>query len=264
MFKKIYSSIYQFVFGMFYNFRMIVEIPNILNKYCIKNFVKIFLLNIILLNMIDFFYSLLDQINVIFLKYFFIIVYSIAFYGPIYIFNYIFTFDKINNILTYCTINENKIGINLNNSIYFSISILMLYLITSIFNYFSLVGIFINIIVNSFVYGFYCFDSACGIKNINGKEKLALFEKNIIFLVGYGSLFGFISFYLNTIFFSIIFCFIFPLAVFNLVNLNIYKLETRIFHSKFFYLPVSMSNLFLSIIDSYLISYYNVNKIKED
>ena len=284
MFKKIYTFLFLFFFGIIYNFRILVELPPIItNKYILKNYLKIFILNFFLLNFIDLLYNILNNtINNLFIKYFIIIVYSLLFYIPLNIFSYIYTFDKINNILNYYSANLIKIpnskkdtviksekdnvlnyssdNDKIDKTIYYSIIILMFYFISNLLIYIPIIGYYFNIILGIFVYSFYCFDYTCGIKNINNKLKFALFEQNFYFLLGYGTLFGTLNFYLNYICFFLIFCFLFPISVFNLANLNIYNLKSNIYHSKFFYIPISLSNLFLSIIDSYLISYYSISR----
>ena len=233
------------------------------NKKAITEYTKILSINAVLLLTTMFVYnqiiSLLGNLG-IYIQIVFIIIYYILIFIPVYIFCYALSIDKINNILNiFNKLKDKNNNEPIESNIYFFILSLIFYVLIGFFYYIPYIGEYLNIILMSYGYGFYCFEYCCSYKKIQNIKKLAIIESNPYYFIGYGLIYGLLITYINTFNFFIVFSMLFPLSVLNLRKFNLYNLEIESYKSKIFYIPAIVSNIVLSVIDSFLISYYNLN-----
>lgn len=254
-----------FIYGFISSILCIFEIRNIIKYNIFIKYLKLIFFNIILLIIPNILFNTLYNnhliSNYIILNY---IINTIKFLWniPVYICCYVISMDKLGDLLNYLD-DDNKIKKeSVEKNIYFMLLSSVFYLSISILNYISNNFIFLKILSFLFIsnsYGYFCFEYTCSYKNIENIEKITIIEEKPFIFIGFGTLYTIFYIYLNFINFFLFFIIVFPLSVNKLMKMNIYTIkEKNLYNSTIFVFPIYILNIILSIIDSYVISTYNV------
>ena len=238
MILKIFFT--DFLYGLISSILCIFEIVNIIKKKILIKYLKLILFNIFLLIIPNILFNYIYNSNLIS--------------------NYIINIFKF--LLNYLDDDKKKKKESLEKNIYFMLLSSVFYLFISILNYISNNFVFLKILSFLFIsnsYGYFCFEYTCSYKNIENIEKITIIEEKPFIFIGFGILYTFLNIYFNFINFFLFFIIIFPLSVNKLMKMNIYTIKHKNLHnSKIFVFPIYILNIILSIIDSYVISTYNI------
>tara|TARA_B100001094_G_C17978575_1_gene694044 strand:+ start:159 stop:686 length:528 start_codon:yes stop_codon:yes gene_type:complete len=169
--------------------------------------------------------------------------------------------DKIGDIINYLDIESKTIKNieNIEKSIYFLLLSTVFYLLINIISLIPYLGKMLLTLALSISYSYFCFEYTCLYKNIENIHKITILEQNSLKFLGFGSIYTLAYFYFDYITFYIFFICMLPLSINKLMKMNVYNINNeKLYNSKIFILPIYILNIILSIIDSYVISYYNM------
>ena len=252
-------AIYQFLYGFLVFFKSPIHTFKILcNKPVLVKYSKvialnsgIFLLNYVLLYIINFVnYYLQDY----YLHYFINLLYYVLAI-PIYIVAYIVSFDYLNYIVNSFKITKKNRNEDIINILYLTLVSMVFYINATLIYYIPYIGSYLGAFSFAFSYGYFCLEYACNLKSLTSKEKLTIIENNPYFFTGYGMFFGILCNYVSIPLFQLIFTSLFPMCILNLVNLDIFALERhKQVKSIIFIIPIFITNIILSLFDSYIIN----------
>ena len=254
---------YSFILGYFYSLISIKYLPKICTVYILKKLTKLSLsisLFLFVDTLIRYVFAVKNKSN-IFINIFCLfgsIIYYTLWLVPIYIIFNIVLLDKLNNILENVNIlkNFNTNQDNISNKLYFMLVSCILYLLIQFSNFIPYIGIYIQYILIPYSYGYFCLEYVCHYKSIQNYNKLFIIENNPTFFVGFGINYAILYYLMNPISFLLAFIVMFPLNVIQLYYLDFKTMSTDILpiSSKIFILPIWLSNVLLSLLDSYLIT----------
>ena len=258
MILKIFFT--DFLYGLISSILCISEIVNIIKKKILIKYLKLILFNIFLLIIPNILFNYIYNSNLI--SNYIINIFKFLWNIPVYICCYVISMDKLGDLLNYLDDDNKKKKESLEKNIYFMLLSSVFYLFISILNYISNNFVFLKILSFLFIsnsYGYFCFEYTCSYKNIENIEKITIIEEKPFIFIGFGILYTFLNIYFNFINFFLFFIIIFPLSVNKLMKMNIYTIKHKNLHnSKIFVFPIYILNIILSIIDSYVISTYNI------
>lgn len=255
--------LYNFILGYYYSLTSFNYFPQICTMHVLKKLSKISLPIIL--------FSILDTIlrNVFIIKHkstiilnllclFGTFIYYTMWLLPFYIIFNIVLLDKLNNILGNINIlkNFNINQDNISNKLYFMLVSCILYILIQLSIYIPYIGNYIQYILIPYSYGYFCLEYVCYYKSIPNNYKIYIIEKNPAFFIGFAINYTILYYIMNPILFLLVFIIMFPLNVIQLYYIDfelITKEESPIL-SKIFILPIFLSNIILSILDSYLIT----------
>ena len=259
--------LYEFFFGFLSSLSSPLQVHKILTKkeksilylkIIIYNFCLLVLPNLIYDSYYDSIYTInpiLSHISFFFIKF----VWNV----PIYACSYIISMEKLGNVLNYLDSNQFT-SETFEKSLYFLLLSTIFYIFINIFSYIPIVGNLLSLVFISHSYGFFCLEYTCSYKKIENIEKITLIEKKPLLFIGYGLPFSIAYIYFTYIQFLFFFVIIFPLAINKLITMDIYNLDCKTkYGSKIFIFPIYILNTLLSILDSYIISNYNL-KLSND
>ncbi len=255
----IYIIIKDIIYGLLCSIGSIFEIYNLFVNNVFLKYIKLILFNIVLLAIPNIFfnYLLIKYQNIFYFIYFIKYSWNI----PLYICSYLISMDKIGDIVNYLDI-ESKAIKNIDNiekSIYFLLLSNVFYLLINISSFIPYIGKLLLILALSISYSYFCLEYTCLYKNIENIHKITIIEQNSIKFLGFGSIYTLAYLYFDYITFYIFFICMLPLSINRLMKMNVYTInQEELYNSKIFIIPIYMLNIILSIIDSYVISYYNM------
>lgn len=255
--------IINYLYGLINSFLSIFEIFHLIfTKTLFIKYFKLIIFNIIFLILPNY---VLDNLNIYFKNYSLLyIIYFIKFIWNItmYICCYVISIDKIGEILGNYFNSSTNFKINNDNfikNIYFTFLSTVFYISINIVNLVPYIGKILLYFFQCISYGYFCFEYACSYKNIENIEKITIVEQNPFIFLGFGTTYTLLYLYINYIYFLVFFIIIFPLSVIRLSKMNIYKIiEQDSYNSKIFIFPIYILNATLSIIDSNIITLYNL------
>ena len=135
----------------------------------------------------------------------------------------------------------------------------MLYLLVNLFWYIPIIGKYLNTIAIAYSYGYSILYYSLQNNNYSSKKSLMILESNLAYTFGIGIFYSLILEYIPYVYFFIIFVSFFPLCILN-IRFNVYPLQyKKKYTSYIFHLPSILTNSILSMLDSFLTSYYNIN-----
>lgn len=253
---------------LFYNFEILTQFLKVIALNCV------FILTNYVYNQ---FYTLLDNYSFNIMKYLVMILYTLIWFVPAYLCIYVISFDKLGYILSrihektdlhgtgYCHGHEHK-NETIYSKLYFVLVSCVFYMIIGFAAYIpTVIGSVISFIAISYSYSYACLEYCCNFKKITNIEKLTLIDYDPYFFIGYGLMYGFfINYFATYVNFFLVFVILFPLGILNLSQYkNQFQLKTNTHHSIVFLIPAIISNTILSIIDSSLMSYQNLQEAKK-
>uniref|UniRef100_A0A6C0EL00 Uncharacterized protein n=1 Tax=viral metagenome TaxID=1070528 RepID=A0A6C0EL00_9ZZZZ len=229
-----FNNIIELYRGIFYNITSIYNL-HLLNKKSWSTYLYILLINISLLYIPNYLYN----INSLFF------IWII----PAFIFCYIFSLDKFNDLLIFLKDPEQYINIDLNQTVYFFLISFIYYFIVTCVSYIPYVGKIVGPILLAHSYGYYCLEYSSYYNNLSPLNKLTIIENNTFFFIGYGTFYTLLSLYLSTINLFIFFIVVFPLDIIQMTHLKwIHKVRPLNNVSKFFLIPSYILDLILTYI----------------
>ena len=235
------NNIVQFIKGVSYNISSITNIY-ILSKNSLYTYLYILFINITLLYIPNYLYNYYSNSYIKYIYYLWI--------TPVFIFCYIFSLDKFNDLLAFLKDQKTYISIDLNKYIFFFFISTVYYFLINLLYYIPIIGGYIGSILLAHSYGYYCLEYSTFYNNLSPLNKLSIIENNAYFFIGYGTLYSILSLYVSFINLFIIFIVFFPLDIIGMTKLKwIHQIkDTNNNLSRIFLTPIIILNFILKYI----------------
>lgn len=253
---------FQFFYGIYFSLSSIYEVKDIIfNREALQIYSKLLLVNLFLIllkNLCDKFNNYLEYLTndtyLTFIFYTILFITSFIMYVLIYPFCYIWTLDGIGNILNNILNSTSKKPFFelISEKIYFLLLGIFFYSLNFFLYYIPIIGVYMVFINNCYCYSYFCLDYGSQFNKISSYDKFIILENNPIFFLGFGLIYGYMSYYFNVFNCSTLFILIFPLSVVHLSKYFDFTITNKKNYSKIFYIPVKLLHYILILFDNLL------------